>query len=126
MFIIYALFLQKSTEICYNNKTFVFYLLFIYFMAVTPVGNYVLVEIIKEETKTQSGLIIQEKENRPIIKGKVIDIGEGEEYADGTKYKFAVNKGDTVFYKMFSGNDIEVESKQMCLVLEKEIIAKIK
>ncbi len=91
-------------------------------MEIKPLGRRVLVEETEEEPEeetTEGGIVIpesaQEKDN--YIKADVLAVG--------TDDKIEVEEGDKVILSGFSGTDVEVGGKEMTIVKDKDILAKI-
>lgn len=83
---------------------------------ITPLGENVLIQPVKATTKTQSGIYIPEtSSNEKPQQGKVIEIGDSE--------KIKVNKGQTVIYKRYGGEEIKLEGEEFLIVKQDEIIA---
>lgn len=82
-------------------------------MKIKPIGERVLVKLVKLEEKTVSGIILpgsNEKEKSNI--GEVIAVGKGEKVSE-------VKVGEKVVYSKFSGNEIkDGEEKYLILNIE--------
>ncbi|KKK53588.1 hypothetical protein LCGC14_3093280 [marine sediment metagenome] len=63
----------------------------------------------------------QEKPQR----GKILSIGPGKLLDNGSRGKLSVGVGDVVIYGKYSGNDIEVAGKDVKILRETDILAKI-
>lgn len=73
-------------------------------MNVKPLGNRVLVEPLKEEETTASGIVLPsggDKEKK--AQGKIVAVGSGEEVA-----KLGLKVGDIVVFGKYSGDEVEV------------------
>lgn len=74
------------------------------------------------EDTTEGGLIIPpsaQDEQRPEV-GEVIKLGTGEK-----DFEFSVDVGDTVFFKQFSPDKIELEGEVYYIIDEEDILAVI-
>lgn len=91
-----------------------------------PIGEFILVEPVEEESVTASGLIIQTsgKGERP-QKGKIIALGTGKKDDSGKILPFNVSEGDTVMFKKYAPEEVEMEGKQYLLMKESDILAVI-
>jgi chaperonin GroES len=91
-----------------------------------PIGEYILVEPVEEEEKTASGLILQTsgKGERP-QKGKIVALGTGRKDDNGKVIQFSVEAGQTVIFKRYSPEDIELEGNKYLLMKESDILAVI-
>jgi chaperonin GroES len=91
---------------------------------IKPVGEYILVEPVEEAETTTSGLIMQtsSKGERP-QKGKIIALGSGKRDESGKLVAFNVEVGQTVLFKKYSPEDIEMDGKKYLLMKESDILA---
>jgi chaperonin GroES len=74
-------------------------------MQVKPIGNRILVQPIKEEEVTKSGIVLPgsaDKEKK--AQGKIVAVGAGDEIA-----KLGLKVGDTVVFGKYSGDEVEVD-----------------
>jgi len=73
-----------------------------------PAPGYVLVEPAKQEKKTASGLYLPDShEEKPTI-GTVLAAGGDMTNDRGVKVSSPVQKGDTVVYKQWGGNAVQI------------------
>ena len=87
-----------------------------------PLHDYVVLEKVKEEVKTQSGIILTtgEAKEAPSM-GVVVAVGQGKE--DGKTVSDYLKKGQKVIYKKYSGTDITIEKKDYLLIKAEDILA---
>lgn len=91
-----------------------------------PLGGNVLVKPIEEEIKTSSGIVLPDtiaKEKKQ--KGLVVALGTGKLDKEGKKIAFNVKVGDTVIFKKYSPEEIEVDSEDYLIMSEDDILAVI-
>lgn len=82
-----------------------------------PLNDNVLLEIVEEkEQKTAAGIIIPDSAKEKPEYAKVIAIGNIEDAG--------ISIGDTVFYKKFSGTEIDFENKKFLLIPYADLLAK--
>lgn len=93
---------------------------------IKPIGGNILVKPIEEEEKTASGLIVQTsgKGERP-QKGDVVALGTGALDEGGKTIQFNVKVGDTVMFKKYSPEEVEIEGEQYLIMKESDILAVI-
>lgn len=91
----------------------------------SPLFDYVLIEPLEGEDKTPGGILLPDSAKEKPQKGKVIATGPGSISDDGKKIPMMVEKGQTVFYKKWGGNEIKVNGKEFLLVEQKDILAVI-
>ena len=76
-----------------------------------PLHDYVVLEKVKEEVKTESGIILTTKEakDEPSL-GKVVAVGPGKT-EDGKLIPIELKKGEKVIYKKYSGTDVKIDDE---------------
>lgn len=84
-----------------------------------PLNENVLLDITEDakETTTESGIIIPDTAKEKPQHGKVVAVGNVQNPA--------VNAGDRVYYKKFSGTELEAGGKQYLLIPYGELLAKV-
>ena len=86
---------------------------------ILPLGENILVRITEEKTKTASGIVLPETENREKPQeGKVIAIGEDK--------KIKVKKGERVIFAKYSGTELKMDKEEYLILKNEDILAKIK
>lgn len=91
-----------------------------------PVGAYILVVPMDEETKTPSGLIIQSTKNERPQMGKVVAMGSGERDENGKIIEPEFKVGDTVAFKKYSPDEFEVDGTKYLVMKMSDVIAVLK
>lgn len=94
-------------------------------IGIKPIGEYILVEAVDEQEKTTaSGLVIQStiKGERP-QKGTIVALGTGRITEDGKTVKFNVEVGQTVMFKRYSPEEVEMDGKSYLLMKESDLLA---
>ena len=90
-----------------------------------PLHDYVVLEKVKEEVKTKSGILLTtgEAKDAPSM-GEVIAVGPGS-YIDGKLVAIDLKKGQRVIYKKYSGTEVTVDKKDYLLISEEDILATV-
>ena len=78
---------------------------------IKPIGNKILVELLKVSNTTESGFILSSEDKTEQQKGKVIAVGNG--YGDEKELLQSVNQGDIVFFSRYGGEDIKNSSGEV-------------
>ena len=88
-----------------------------------PLGDNLIVEVIKPEETTQGGIILSEADvSRGPSKGKVIAVGSGAMLTTGVRAPLEVNVGDTVMFPKFIGAEVEYEGVKYLILKERDIM----
>ena len=89
---------------------------------IQPLDNRVLVKPQEEEETIAGGLVVPPSANdekRPAM-GEVLKLGKGKDI------EFEVKKGDIIYFKKYSPNEIEIKGEQYLIVDAEDILAIIK
>lgn len=88
-----------------------------------PLGNRVLLEVIKEEEKTVSGLVLPESAKEKPQTAKVVAVGSGKVLEDGKRADMDVAVGDKVIFEKYTGSEVKYEGNEYLVVKDSDIIA---
>src|SRR6516162_4984206 len=94
-------------------------------LKVRPLDDRVVVEPLEAEEKTAGGILLPDTAKQKPQRGRVIAVGPGKLLDSGQRAKVAVVKGDEVLYGRYSGTDVEVERKEIKILRESDILAKV-
>ena len=93
-------------------------------MNVKPLSNHVFLEPLEEEKTTASGIVLPDSvEKEKPAKGKVLSVGPGKIQDNGTVRAMSVKVGDTVLFKKYGPDEIEIEGKKYLVGDEDDILA---
>lgn len=83
---------------------------------IKPLGENVLVKIIKEDLKTKSGIVLPENvaQEKP-QEGKVVAVGDDK--------KIKVKKGKKVIFAKYSGTEIKINEEEHLILKSEDILA---
>ncbi|MFO7968580.1 MAG: co-chaperone GroES [Bacillota bacterium] len=87
-----------------------------------PLHDHVVLEVIKQEKTTKSGIILTEKDQEMPTIGKVVAIGEGKT-ENGKTIPISVKKNDKVVFKKYTSTDIKLDGKEYLIIKESDILA---
>jgi chaperonin GroES len=85
---------------------------------IQPLGENVLVEPAKLDTKTASGIVLPDAGSEKPQEGLVIAVGDDK--------KIKVKAGQKVIYSKYSGNEVKAGEKEYLLVKNEDILAVVK
>src|SRR5271156_5414552 len=92
---------------------------------VRPLDDRVVVEPLEAEEKTAGGILLPDTAKQKPQRGRVLAVGPGKLLDDGRRAQISVAKGDEVLYGRYAGNDIEVDRKEIKILRESDILAKV-
>jgi chaperonin GroES len=94
-------------------------------LKVRPLDDRVVVEPLEAEEKTPGGILLPDTAKQKPQRGRVLAVGPGKLRDNGERSVLNVVKGDEVIYGRYAGNDIEVEGREIKILRESDILAKI-
>ncbi len=94
-------------------------------LTLKPLDDRVVVEPTEAEEKTAGGILLPDTAKQKPQQGKVVATGPGKLDDNGNRTVLAVKIGDTVLYGKYSGSDVEVNGKELKILLESDILAKL-
>ena len=89
-------------------------------MKIQPLGNRVLLKLVKtEEKKSPGGIVLPDSaKNEKALESEVLAVGKDE--------KIAVKKGDVVLVPRFGGTELERDQERLLIVNALDILAVVK
>ncbi len=92
-------------------------------MNLKPLSNRLFIEPLAAETKTKSGIVLPESGTgeKPMM-GRVIATGPGK-VVDGKLVAMTVKVGDSVLFKKYGPDEIEVGGKKYLVGDEDDVLA---
>ena len=89
-----------------------------------PLSNHLFLEALEEEKVTKSGILLPDSaEKEKPIKGKVLAVGPGKLNEKGERIPMSVKVGDTVIFKKYGPDEIEMDGKKYLVGDEDDILA---
>ncbi len=93
-------------------------------MQIKPISDHILIEPIKEEEKTKTGILLPDSaEKEKPEQGKVIAVGPGKKDESGKVVPLEVKPGDRVLFTKYGPTEIKVEDKDYLIAKEEDILA---
>ena len=94
-------------------------------LKVRPLDDRVVVEPLEADEKTPGGILLPDTAKQKPQRGRVLAVGPGKLRDNGERSAVAVTKGDEVLYGRYGGSDIEVDGREIKILRESDILAKI-
>jgi chaperonin GroES len=94
-------------------------------LKVRPLDDRVVVEPLEAEEKTAGGILLPDTAKQKPQRGRVLAVGPGKMRDNGERLTLSVAKGDEVLFGRYSGSEIEVDGKEIKIMREGDILAKI-
>src|SRR5438105_550007 len=94
-------------------------------LKIRPLDDRVVVEPLEAEEKTRGGILLPDTAKEKPQRGRVLAVGPGKPRDNGQRSVVAVGKGDEVLYGRYGGSDIVVEGREIKILRESDILAKV-
>jgi chaperonin GroES len=90
-----------------------------------PLGDRVVVKPATREETTKSGIVLPDTAKEKPQRGTVVAVGEGRKDDDGDRIEMDVKVGDVVLFAKYAGTEFKLESEDLLILTEKDILAVI-
>ncbi|MEK7554712.1 MAG: co-chaperone GroES [Patescibacteria group bacterium] len=89
-----------------------------------PLSNRVFIESVEEDKMTKSGIVLPDSaEKEKPMRGKIVAVGPGKVSEKGERIPMSVKVGQTVLFKKYGPDEIELEGKKYLVGDEDDILA---
>ncbi|MGN8647983.1 co-chaperone GroES [Gracilibacillus sp. HCP3S3_G5_1] len=88
-----------------------------------PLGDRVIIELVEQEEKTASGIVLPDSAKEKPQEGKVVAVGSGRVTDNGEKVALEVEEGSTIIFSKFAGTEVKYEGKEYLILRESDILA---
>src|SRR5690625_1228694 len=89
---------------------------------IKPLGDRVVIELVEQEEKTASGIVLPDSAQEKPQEGKVVAVGSGA-IVDGKKVALEVKENDHIIFSKFAGTEVNYEGKEYLILRESDILA---
>jgi chaperonin GroES len=90
-----------------------------------PLDDRVVVEPMEAEERTAGGIVLPDTAKEKPQRGTVVSVGPGKLLDSGERGTLSVAIGDEVIYGKYSGTDIEIDGRDVKILRETDILAKV-
>jgi|TARA_B100000809_G_scaffold120049_1_gene118354 chaperonin GroES len=94
-------------------------------MKLNPLDDRVVVETLSAEETTAGGIVLPDAAQEKPQRGSVVAVGPGRLLDSGERAAVGVVVGDEVLFGKFGGTDIEVDGREVKILRESDILAKV-
>jgi chaperonin GroES len=92
-------------------------------MKVRPLHDRLLVRRVEEKETARGGIIIPDTAKEKPQEGVVLAIGNGKVLENRTRLALEVKVADRILFGKYSGTEIKVDSEDLLIVREDEVLA---
>ena len=94
-------------------------------MKIRPLHDRVVIKRMEEEKASPGGIIIPDSATEKPVKGEVVAVGNGKIQENGGVQALDVKVGDTVLFGKYSGTEVTIDSDELVVMKEDDIMAVI-
>ncbi len=88
-----------------------------------PLGDRVVIQPTPREEMTKSGIVLPDTAKEKPQEGTILAVGPGRILDDGKRESIDVKKGDKVLYAKYAGTEFKIDSDELLIVSQKDILA---
>jgi len=92
---------------------------------IRPLDDRIVVEPMAAEETTAGGIVLPDAAQEKPQRGTVVAVGPGKLLDSGERGELSVTVGDEVIFGKYGGTEIEVEGKDVKILRESDILAKV-
>jgi chaperonin GroES len=90
-----------------------------------PLDDRIVVEPVEAEEVTSGGIVLPDTAKEKPQRGTVLAVGPGKLLDNGKRGELSVAVGDEVIYGKYSGSDIELDGRDIKILRESDVLAKV-
>jgi chaperonin GroES len=90
-----------------------------------PLGDRIVIQLIEQEEKTKSGIVLPDSAQEKPQEGKVIAVGTGRVTDSGERVALELKDGDSVIFSKYSGTEVKYEGNEYLVLRESDVLAVI-
>jgi chaperonin GroES len=94
-------------------------------MTLNPLDDRVVVEPLSAEETTAGGIVLPDSAKEKPQRGTILAVGPGRLLDSGERSTLSVKVGDEVLFGKYGGTEIEVDGKEIKILRESDILAKV-
>ena len=93
-------------------------------MNIKPLSDHILIEPVKGEEKTKSGILLPETADKEKPEqGKIVAVGPGKKNNKGELLPMELKVGQKVLFNKYGPNEIKIGNKEYLIAKEEDILA---
>ncbi|ADV62158.1 Chaperonin Cpn10 [Isosphaera pallida ATCC 43644] len=94
-------------------------------ITIRPLDDRVVIEEVEAEEKTAGGIVLPDTAKEKPQRGRVLAVGPGKLLDNGERASIGLAVGDEILFGKYSGTEIKVNGKEVKILRESEVLAKI-
>lgn len=90
-----------------------------------PLGDRIVIELVEQEEKTASGIVLPDSAKEKPQEGKVVAVGKGRVTENGETVTPELKEGDKIVFSKYAGSEVKFEGKEYMILRESDVLAVI-
>jgi chaperonin GroES len=90
-----------------------------------PLDDRIVVEPMEAEEVTAGGIVLPDTAKEKPQRGTVLAVGPGKLLDNGKRGDMSVSVGDEVIFGKYAGSEIEIDGREVKIIRESDVLAKI-
>ena len=90
---------------------------------IKPLGDRVVIELVEQEEKTASGIVLPDSAKEKQQEGRVVAVGSGRVTDSGERIALEVSEGDRIIFSKFAGTEVKYDGTEYLILRESDILA---
>ncbi len=91
---------------------------------IEPLGDRVVIKPTPKEEVSKGGIVLPDTAKEKPQEGKIIAVGPGRLTEEGNRIAMEVKKGDKVIYSKYAGTEFKLDTEELIIMREGDILAK--
>ena len=92
-------------------------------MELKPLADRVVIKPKPREEATRSGIVLPDTAKEKPQEGTVVAAGPGRIAEDGNRVPLDIKVGDTVLYAKYAGTEYKLDSEELLILRESDVLA---
>ncbi|PTL37656.1 co-chaperone GroES [Alkalicoccus saliphilus] len=90
-----------------------------------PLGDRLVIEVIEEESKTASGIVLPDSAKEKPQEGRVLAVGHGRVTESGERVSPEVKENQKIIFSQYAGTEVKYDGKELLILRESDVLAVI-
>ena len=91
-------------------------------MKLVPLEDRVVIKVLEQEEKTQSGIVLPDTAKEKPSKGRVMAVGPGKYDDNGKLMPMPVSNGDIVVFAKYAGTELKLDGDEYLVLRASDLI----
>jgi len=88
-------------------------------------GDRVVVRAVTREEVTASGIVLPDTAKEKPQEGEVVAVGPGRITDNGSHIAMELRAGDKIIFSRYAGTEVKLDSEELLIMSERDVLAKL-